>query len=872
METRIIIAIMLGVLLFNSCKQQSTLQSLSLSENWEIAPSSKVGEPGNVVSKNNFSATGWYNATVPSTIMGNLSSRKEYSTLFIGDNYFKTDKKLFDQPWWYRTSFNLNELKNGNAFLLQFDGISYCANIWLNGNSVASKDQAFGTYRRFEFDISKLVKKGQNTLAIEIFHQQPGDFGLGFVDWNPKPLDANMGLWRGVTIQSVDRLQLKNCFVRCKLNTATLNEAWLTVGVPIKNFTHDRIEGKIQLSFDGIKMNYPVTLLPGETKEVVLTSNELEPLHLKNPKLWWCNGLGEPNLYNLKIKFIEKDEIRSSENVTFGVRQIESYFNMEGHRGFKLNGKEILIKGAGWTDDIFLRNKPTDNEIQVQYVKDMGLNTIRLEGFWGNSQNLYDLCDKYGILIMAGWSCQWEWDDYLGKHCDNFGGITTDSDINLVSQYMRDQVTWLRNHPSVFVWMVGSDMIPRPAMEKEYCQIFSELDDRPWVSAASTRKSDLTGPTGVKMNGPYEYVGPSYWYLDKNNGGAFGFNTETGPGPLLPVSESVEKIIPADKRWPLNNVWDKHCTVSGAGMNSLKLQEEIITAQYGAPQGFDDFVLKCHLSNYEAIRAMFEAFRANRPNSTGIIQWMLNSAWPSFYWQLYDYYLVPSPAYYAVKKALQPVQLIYDYGNRSILFSNETLDPLKEAKAEIKVYDINSKLLFSKNLEISSITNTSEKILTLPDFKQLTFLKTVITTIDGKKYDNFYWLSANSEKFDWTNTKWYYTPMKEYSDYSDLKNLTMADVEWYPSVTKENDVVTITLKLKNQGNNIAFFNELKLLNMEGEWVVPSFISDNYFTLISGEEKTVEIKVLLQSLIGQKPTVWLSGWNTKEEHVQLETID
>jgi len=870
MKTKSLIGTVLIAMMFLCCKQTPKNQFMVLQQNWKIQQSLKVNTGGSEISKSNFQPVDWYDAHVPSTVMGILSALPEYKKLMEGGNYYTADKTKFNSSWWYRTTFNMNDLKPGNGVLLQFDGISYYSNIWLNGSLIASKDTTYGTFRRFEFNITPLVKKGENTLAVEVFKQQPGDFGLGFVDWNPRPLDTNMGIWRDVTVKTVDNIQIKNSFVRSKVNTQLLNEAWLTIGTQLKNFTQKTIEGNLCLTLEGNEMEYPVSLSAGETKPIVLTAKELNALHIKNPKLWWCNGLGEAKLYNLKLEFKERGKVKAHESVRFGIRKIESYFNSERHRGFKLNGKEILIKGAGWTDDIFLRDTKTSNDIQVKYVKDMGMNTIRFENIWGTSQNIYDLCDENGLLAIVGWSCQWEWENYLGKACDNYGGITTPTDIRLVSQYMRDQVIWLRNHPSIFVWMVGSDMLPRPAMEREYIKLFSELDNRPWLSAASTRTSELTGPTGVKMNGPYEYVGPSYWYLDKKNGGAFGFNTETGPGPQLPVIESIEKMIPTDERWPLSKAWDQHCTTSGGSMNSMKLQNEVITAQYGTPTSFEDFVRKSHLSNYEAIRAMFEAFRVNRPNSTGIIQWMLNSAWPSLYWQLYDYFLVPTPAYYGVKKALQPVQLFYDYGDRSIVLSNETLQPVEGAKAKIRVFDIDSKEVVEKTIVVNALANQSQKLFTLPDFSKTGFLKVELAdSIDEIIAENFYWLSAQKEVFDWEKTEWYYSPMKSYSNYTELKKLEVVALQMTPTTSSNGDEITIKVKIRNPQTTIAFFNELKLKDGNGEIIVPAFFSDNYFSLLPDEERTIDVRFPSSALKGKKAWLSLSGWNVEKEVVEID---
>ena len=185
-------------------------------------------------------------------------------------------------------------------------------------------------------------------------------------------------------------------------------------------------------------------------------------------------------------------------------------------------------------------------------------------------------------------------------------------------------------------------MLPRPALEQRYLDILPKIDDRPYVGAAKALTSELSGPTGMKMVGPYDYEAPVYWYSKEAPGGAFGFNTETGIGAQMPMKESIMKMIPQDKLWPLGKEYDYHCTTAAEAMHSLDVLKEVTEKRYGASDNLDDFLLKAHHLDYDGTRAMFEAFRVNRPASTGLIQWMLNSAWPSLYWQLYDWYLVPT--------------------------------------------------------------------------------------------------------------------------------------------------------------------------------------------------------------------------------------
>jgi exo-1,4-beta-D-glucosaminidase len=844
--------------------------NLPLSNNWFIQQSSKINQPDSLISKENFNITGWYPASVPSTIMGILSQTREYKDIFVGDNFKKIDKSQFDSSWWFRRELILPALNPGQHVTLCFNGISYYANIWLNGTLLASKDSIYGSYRRFEIDITNFVNEKKNILAVEVFKQKPGDFGLGFVDWNPRPPDENMGLWREVTLKISGEVSLKDTYIQSRLNLETLKEAWLTIGTNLKNNSAEPVKGVLRGRIENKEFDFPVQLNPGEHKTIILTSAEIPMLHFKNPRLWWCNNLGEPNLYTLNVRFITKNTCSDASEITFGIRDVQSYINKSGYKGFKLNGKDILIKGAGWSDDIFLRNTKESNEIQVQYVKHMNLNTLRFEGIWGNSQNIYDLCDKYGIMTMVGWSCQWEWKEYLGKDCDEYGGIQTQKDFDLVYQYIDDQIKWLRNHPSIITWFMGSDKFPKPEFESKYKALIEKIDNRPYQSSAGTLISKISGPTGVKMNGPYEYVAPNYWYIDSVYGGAYGFNTETGPGPQIPVLESVKKMIPEANLWPVGEIWNYHCTGGKEYFNNLNVFNEAMNRRYGTPQNLDEYLMKSDVMSYEAMRAMYEAFRVNIPNTTGIIQWMLNSAWPNLYWHLYDYYNIPTSAYYAVRKANTPVQLIYNYGNKGVYAVNETLAECKHLKASIVAFDINSKEISSDKIDFSISENSSKKITDIKNFRADGFLSVSLYDSQNRQIsDNFYWISDKIDEYAWDKTNWAYTPMKAFADYSALNSLPPAELAVTTSVSERKDEINVKVHLTNKSDKIAFFSRLSLKDDKDDLLIPVYWDDNYFSLLPGETRIINCIIPKNSIRTDKIDLVVSGWNIKKQILPVQ---
>lgn len=841
--------------------------NLLLSDGWKVQSSAKISSSGEELSSSQIKANEWYDAVVPSTVMGTLTRNGIYTDVLEGDNYKNIDKSLFDTTWWYRTEFELPRLADDQHASLIFDGISYAANVWLNGKLIATRDSVHGTFRRHKLDITDAVRE-KNILAIEVFRAQPGEPNIGFVDWNPRPADESMGIFREVRVLTNGEVSMNHAAVHSKVNTTTLDEAWLTVETRLTNESDQEVTGQLTGALEGKTFSIPVTLAAGESKVIKITPEDAGLLHLKNPRLWWCHNLGNPEMYNMELAFEVNSKVSDRETIDFGVREIKDYFTDEGYRGFLLNGKKVLVRSAGWTDDIFLRNTPATNEIQVQYVRDMNLNSIRFENIWGTSQNLYDLCDRYGLLALVGWSCHWEWENYLGSPCDEFGGIKTEEDMNLIARSLNDQVLWLRNHPSIICWFVGSDMLPRPELEKRYMSYLSQIDNRPYIGAAKEMISEVTGPTGMKMAGPYDYVAPNYWYSEEAPGGAFGFNTETGIGAQLPVLESIQRMIPADKLWPAGKEWDAHCTVSDAAMNSLEVLKETIAERYGEAKDLKDFLRKADWLNYEGTRTMFEAFRVNTPRATGIVQWMLNSAWPSMYWQLYDYYLIPTAAYYSVKKSNLPQQLIYRYDKHAVYAVNEGPETIRMEGA-MSLYGTDGKPLAQKTTQLEVAPSAIVKAFDVPPVQDASFLYLQLNDNQGAYVtDNFYWLSATPDVNDWAKSDWIRTPVKKSADFTALANLSPANYTMDAVVKQEGNHAIVEVTLENDPAVPAFFIRLSMKNDKGELLYPVFWEDNYLSLVPGGKRTLKCMVPQSAAQAQPVTLTASGWNVPEKKMNL----
>ena len=844
---------------------------LPLSDGWKIQSATEGN--GAAVSSKRFSALGWYSATVPSTVLAALVNDGVYTNIFFGTNLATIPRAPFTNAWWFRNEFTVSKDQAAQYADLVFEGINYRANIWLNGQRIATTNDIFGAFRIFKLDVSGKLKRGRNVLAVEVFPPQVGDFTMGFVDWNPQPPDREMGLFRPVKIHFSKSVSLDNVFVESKINHTNWQSAVVTIHADLKNHTDHDVNATVTCSIGDEVSLSDFTLRAHEERTVDMTRD------MPHAQLWWPWELGEPYLYPLGISVADDKGISDSTQTRFGIREVSDYLTPEGYRGYIVNGRKILLRGGGWADELLLRENSTNLESQIQYTRAMNLNTIRMEGIWGSSQRIYDLADENGLLIMDGFSCQWEWSDYIGKSCDDFGGFKSEADMTLATNYLHDQVLWLHNHPSILMWVVGSDKLPRPELEKRYDALLANIDPtRPVLKTCGDDASKVSGPSGVKMNGPYDYVTPNYWTTDMTNGGAFGFNTETGPGPEPPPLETLQRMIPAADLWPIDSAWNFHC-----GRNEFGQMKRYLNAfqnRYGAVSNVEEFAFKTQAANYEGMRAMYEAFAVNLPHTTGIIQWMLNPSWPKLYWQLYDYYLVPGGAFFGAKKGAAPVAVIYDYADHGVYLVNQTGNDLGSVTTTITAYDLNSQKILEQTMTNRCLAYGSQKIDDLSSLSPATpvyflDLHAANDSAHDVNADNFYWLSTKPDVLDESKTEWYVTPNKSFADFTALNQMPEAKVRASVVFKTHNQfgagmpMADAEVTLTNPGDTMAFFIEMRVVGEKSQKsLTPVFWDDNYISLPPHTSRVFHARFP----DGTAPELKLRGWNVNFGKVVTETAN
>ena len=846
-------------------------------KNWEFVSSDKILITPEQISRGEKSEE-FYKAPEDfyvCTAMGGLSGHS--NKYFYEMELKKVNKTQFDVDWWFRSHFELNISNISEPLiLLHINGINYKSDVYIDGNLVTTKENIIGTFIKYSLDITQFLNKELNIhyIAFKVSrpHNQWGgsayqnetDLAISFVDWNPEAPDSNMGIWQPVDIELFEKNQLtvSTAFIRTEITND--KRIHLEIVLHIKNWEKERIKNTFSVQLGKFIYFYvkDEVFEPFEEKQIILNSETYKDLNIKyDPeKLWWPYQMGNQTMHDLIIKINDYSFTKK-----LGLRQIESEYDpVKKIILYKINNQKILIKGAGWTPDLFLRQSQENYYTHIKYVKDMGLNTIRLEGK-SEGEEFYEFCDQMGILIISGWNCGDAWQRW--KNWDE--AVNKLSDISVISQIRK-----LSPHPSVIIFILGSDYAPPTNIEERWRKIFNEEKWPNEILSSAAKYSHNDYPTGVKMSGPYSWVPPNYFFLEKsrnnNYGGAYGFLTEGGPG------ENPLRIGSLEKVFNKNNIelyesesWKYHCGNKGVFGDLDKLIKPI-NERFGNITNFNDFMRKSSAIVYESHRAMFEAFEYYRYEATGVIQWMLNNAWPSNIWHLYDYFFAPTPAYFATKKAGEKIHFMYNYENKTIsLINNYFYDYDTEVDLNIYFIDENGKDIKDKKIyKISKIKSDEiflvEKILGNygNHFLHLEYSYEGMTIST-----NTYILSEQMDVINYNATPTFYNvPIISYADFKFLNNLenvtlTAEVISKTEFVENGQNKERYIFKIKNEGKTIALLLEIKLYQISGndkEIVVPIIWSDNYFSIRG--ENSYEVTAEFSLDKNKELHLDIVGWN------------
>ncbi len=882
--------------------QQLSPQEWTLANGWQLIESPKLSATGADLSHAGYKTDGWYAATVPGTVLTTLIDRGVYPDPDYGLNNLAIPESLSRQNYWYRVEFDTPQAAN-KRWNLTFEGINYAAEVWLNGKRVGN---IVGAFVRGDFDVTPLLSpSGRNALAVLILppphpgigHEQSIKAGAGenggamcldgptFVctegwDWIPAIRDRNTGIWQDVKLTATGAVRIGDPRVVTKLPLPATDSADVTITVPLHNNSAAPVSGTVRAAFEGVELTKPVTAPPGDS-DITFTS------HVNQPRLWWPNGYGKPELYHLQLSFATNGAESDQKALRFGIREITyelSLLDPAGaaqrvqfapeiaaaqhehvidtrHEGIlqaaqgwmysivpgaehspslspledrraapylvlRVNGVRIACKGGSWgIDDSRKRSSREHLEPFFRLHRDAHLTMIRNWVGQSTEQVFFDLADEYGLLV---WSDFWE-------STQNYNVEPSDSALFLANA--RETLLRYRNHPSIVVWCGRNEGVPPPAINVGLDQLIRDLDGTRMYMPDSNQIE-------LQNSGPYLHHEPEDYFTKLS----VGFAVEVGI-PSFPTLEAFQAAIPAADQWPPSDTWAYHDWHFGGNGNTHPFMNAI-EQQFGAPTSLADFERKAQMINYANHRAIFEGMNARlfRPNS-GRMLWMTQPAWPSTNWQILSSDYDTQASFYGVKKACEPVHVQMNLPGLEAAVVNNTPAAINGLTLRARSFGLDGKVIFTKEQTIDAApmsVMTAFPIGMANDGVSLVKLE----LLDAQHQlisENFYWHAPDA------------------AAYLKLNDLPETELKAAAHRTQTG----VTLHLENTSTTPVLMAKATLIDAAtGQRVLPAYFSDNYVSLLPGESKTVEIDVPASAAKGEI-ALNVRGWNVKPRSVPTQ---
>lgn len=859
-----------------------------LTAGWQMIAASTLVEK-DITVWNTAITDGWYNATVPGTVLTTLVEQQVYPDPYYGLNNLYIPESLCRQEWWYRISFPTPEVAEGERLSLLFNGINYKAEVWLNRKCLG---QIAGAFTRAEFPINDVLnQQGDNTLAVRIIpphnpgipHEQEFSSagpnggalcldGPTFIssegwDWIPGIRDRNIGIWQDVEIVKSGGIALKDVQVVTDLPLPETSKADITISAMLKNNSSERATALIKGAIGTISFTKEVELAANEEREIIFSPREFEQLTLHNPKLWWPNGYGEQNLYNLTLGVEQKGKMMQQKSVRFGVREFSYELMARGeksehirfrysptdiadkgktllnyrkriaskygptvipalHEGMEqfverlpetdnpylvicCNGVKIFCKGGNWgMDDGMKRVSRERLEPYFRLHKEMNFTMVRNWTGESTEEEFYALCDEYGLLV---------WNDFSISTGDyNLNPI----DANLFLDNAREIVRRYRNHPSIAIWCPRNEGYAPDYLEDGFQDIILHEDGTRHYHGNS-RLMNLC------QSGPWGYFDK---YQEFATNKAEGFSTELG-APSMPTAETLRKFIAEEDLWPIGDVYyyhDLHQNIHGW----QEYMRQIERLGDEPCSDIDEFCDRAQWLNYEIYRNMFESWNHKMWNHTsGLLLWMTHPAWPSVIWQTYSYDYETPAAYFASRKACEPIHIQWNATTKKLQVINTSRKQYNQASALATIYDINGKVIGKSRHTVDIQMNCATECgaIQMPaEAEGLTLVRLRLNDNKGKKLsENDYWVDATNPTI-----------------YSSLDPIGTATISW--RIVSRQDTAeetTLTVEVRNKSKRIALNIKSNVREAEsGKAILPAYASDGYFNLLPGQKRIITIEV------------------------------
>jgi len=868
----------------------------TITNGWELAAGPTVKANGQSLSQPGYNTRQWYNAVVPGTVLTSLVKQGVYPDPYFGLNNLHIPDSLCRQDWWYRTSFKTPAgHKNEQAFL-NFEGVNYAAEIWLNGKMTGTIK---GAFKQGVFDVSTgLNFSGDNVLAVHILpppdpgipHEESPSAGTGpnggalcldgptFIategwDWIPGIRDRDMGIWQNVSLKFTGPVTITDPHIITHLPLPDTTSAGITIEAELHNLSAQPQQITLKGEIGSIKFEQRFGLKAYQSRAVGFTPAEFKQLDIQHPRLWWPNGYGRPELYSLKLTAVNSTGKSSDQQaVRFGIRELsyEMTVDMPGNTHKRVEYQPVIA----------LKNKTSlfDNVDRSQAANDVAIAKLKA----GVDTALLKSCDDeatapYLVIKVNGKRiyCKggnWGMDDAMKnvsrEHLEPYFRLHRDAHFNMIRNWTGESTEQtfydLCDEYGMLVWNdfwlstqgfnldVKDDLLYLVNAQ----DVIKRFRNHPSIAIWCPRNEGYA-PAGIenkladivaKYDGT-RYYQPNSRFMNLRTSGpwnyfthpgdyekiASGFSTELG-SPSVPTAAAMRKMMAKEDLWPIGDVWYYHDFHDG--------QKEYVAAMdslYGKATDLDDFCKKAQLLNYDSYRAMFEGWGSKLWNNTsGLLLWMSHPAWPSTDWQTYSWDYETFGSYFGSMKACEPVHVQMSLNNNNISVINTSLQTFTDTKTQLLIYDIQGKQVYAHvtNAAIKANGLTGIYKAQFPDELNGVYLVRLILTDSNKHIlsQNDYW-----KTFGGTKT------------FAAFNGLSKAQL----SIDKINNH---QYKISNTSKVPAIAVKLNLVNAASRSIIlPAYFSDGYFNLLPGESKVVNVDY------AGKQDVFVSadGYNVKE---------
>ena len=872
---------LLLVCLLSFCTVLQSQNTYELNQGWVCAKASEVNMQGAVISNAVTALPNWQPAVVPGTILTTMLANKQVPDPFYGMNnqlipdIYTVGKDYY--TYWFVKDFTEKLPAPGTQVWLHFRGINYGCNVFLNGHPLNTRTHK-GMFLSQTYNITSLLQKnGNNRLAVIVYppdipgNANGGQGGDGSIarnvsvqytagwDWIQPVRDRNTGIWDKVTIEKTQQVNIINPHIITQVpgiryTSGKQAPATIMLSAELQNTADKPVTGVLSYQLEGKTIAKKISIPATSTRLV-----QLDDYRMADPKLWWPNTYGPQNLYKLDLRFsINGSVLSDQETINFGIREIKPEWNaVTRSMQVMVNGQKVFMKGGNWIiSDAMLRFSPERYDAEIRFHRDMNLNLIRI---WGGAiterPEFYEACDKYGMLVMQDFwgsgDCNGRWQDPM-KLDDQWTRRNYPDDHALFLASAKDQIKLLRNHPSLAIWCGGNEItLPEDIFHPLKDSILPSLDGTRWFIDYSNSDSMSYNFLGGNGDGPYGIQEPKTFFQRRT----YPFNSEVGSVGVGDY-ESLERfipeanrLVPADRHGPedvTDSVWNYHKYISYE--HSLE--------PYGKPTDVKDFTQKAQLVNYDQYRALIEGFSAHMWDwYTGVIIWKTQNPWTAMRGQMYDYYLDPNACLYGLRKAGEPMHILFNAADSMVTVINNSFETHRDMMLQVKLVDIKGKETLVTQVFSEIGPTLAKKYLSvkreLLQHGKDEGLFLVLRLLDTKQQiisDNLYWLPDST------------------GHYSGLQKMAKANLQTEIKHIAKNQ---LAIQFRNPaGGPVAFFSRLSLIDPQtNKRMLPVFYSDNYFSVLPGEEKTIIVDYSPSA--NNAPLVEIRGWNVEQHLYKIQ---